>query len=220
MSYSPVQLIAIAENFSKLASDTQLKNAKKTDKKKKTDSNSAKDSKKDSKKTDPKKDKKKKSAIELLADKLEARSNKSNYYDRLISKFADEPNMSVEPEQFGPPVPNETQTPWLDSITHSTNKPVGQAAKPATRPAADPQVSKLQTLLRDKYKLTGKNGKALIVDGLMGTETNFALQSFKTEYNMPQATDAIVKDYILNPKDNRQSTYSGSVAPANTDPGY
>lgn len=74
---------------------------------------------------------------------------------------------------------------------------VRQPAEPQ-KAASDPKVRQLQAILRFTYKLTGKDGKPLAVDGVMGPNTQFALQSYKTEYNMPQATDAIAIDRVLN----------------------
>jgi len=74
-------------------------------------------------------------------------------------------------------------------------------AKKHTRPAGNSQLKQVQTNLK-AWGLTGADGKPLVLDGLMGPNTRFALQSFKTEYNMPQATDAMVMHYVLNPKQN------------------
>lgn len=71
---------------------------------------------------------------------------------------------------------------------------------PKTNPNFNQKVKDLQIKLRDVYKLTGADGKPLKVDGLMGPNTRFAIQSYKTEYNMPQATDAMAIYNIMNTK--------------------
>jgi hypothetical protein len=74
---------------------------------------------------------------------------------------------------------------------------IRQPAEPQ-KAASDPKVRQLQTILRFTYKLTGKDGKPLAVDGVIGPNTQFALQSYKTEYGMPQATDAIAMQRVLD----------------------
>jgi hypothetical protein len=76
----------------------------------------------------------------------------------------------------------------------------------------DPKVVQLQTMLNSQH-LTGADGKPLVVDGIIGKNTRFAIESFKQENNMPGASEAVAIDFILNPKDNRQSSYSGNNNP-------
>jgi peptidoglycan hydrolase-like protein with peptidoglycan-binding domain len=83
---------------------------------------------------------------------------------------------------------------------------------PAQRAAGDPQVKQVQQGL-NRLKLTGADGKPLAEDGIRGKNTNFAIQSFKTEYKMPQANDAMVMYYIINPSQNPNKGYAGGVAP-------
>lgn len=82
----------------------------------------------------------------------------------------------------------------------------GNVTTPAAAPGVggtggrrgDPEVAKIQTALRNAG-LTGADGKPLDVDGVQGKNTNFAIQSYKVEHNMPQATDQVAKYYILHP---------------------
>jgi hypothetical protein len=84
---------------------------------------------------------------------------------------------------------------------------------PAQKPAGNPQIKQVQQAL-NKMRLTGADGKPLVEDGVRGKNTNFAIQSFKTEYQMPQANDAMVMYYIVNPGQNPNKGYAGGVAPA------
>lgn len=84
----------------------------------------------------------------------------------------------------------------------------------SSKPQVDPKVRQLQSILRFTYALTGKDGKPLAVDGVMGPNTQFALQSYKTEYNMPQATDAIAMNHVLNTVSEGKTPggYAGNVS--------
>jgi hypothetical protein len=73
--------------------------------------------------------------------------------------------------------------------------------------------SKIQQAL-NQMGLKGADGKALVVDGIIGKNTNFAIQSFKTEHNMPQATDELAKYYILHPGEAPGARYSTPGTPS------
>ena len=77
----------------------------------------------------------------------------------------------------------------------------------------DPKIKQVQQAL-NKMRLTGADGKPLAEDGQRGKNTNFAIQSFKTEYQMPNATDAIVFNSILHPDSRANKGYAGGGAPA------
>lgn len=92
------------------------------------------------------------------------------------------------------------QTPATNSIPEVTitgNTP----GKGSGGVAFDPKVKQVQIAL-NKLKLPGADGKPLAEDGKLGKNTKFAIESFKTEYNMPGATDALAMYYILNPSEN------------------
>lgn len=93
--------------------------------------------------------------------------------------------------------------------------PYGREGKSLSKeapPAADPKVLQMQTAL--KYMgLKGADGKDLVLDGKSGKNTQFALKSFKQEYNMPEATDALAMHYLLHPDQNpNKKRYAESTA--------
>lgn len=95
----------------------------------------------------------------------------------------------------------------------NTGTGTGAAAKPATQRVGDPKIKKLQQILRDTYHLTGADGQPLKDDGIIGKNTRFAIESYKGEYNMPQATEAMAIYNILNTK---PGEHAGRVAGGNT----
>jgi hypothetical protein len=141
---------------------------------------------------------------------------KKSSVDSLIDKYS----QSVMPQNLMPhnhtqsnltsARPNDTPDDPNDQNGNGVGTRQPQSPAKPTIPF-DPKVKQLQTILHYTYKLTGKDGKPLQMDGKMGNNTRFALQSFKTEYGMPQAIDAVAMERVLRTESDGkpQSTYGG-----------
>lgn len=107
-----------------------------------------------------------------------------------------------------PGSPAETPAETPAAPTAPTSPTPGHAKSLSGVPYSG-DVEKAQRILRDKYHFTGADKKPLTVDGFLGNNTKFALQSFKTEYNMPDTTDGVAIYYIVNPAVNpNQARYA------------
>jgi len=85
-------------------------------------------------------------------------------------------------------------------------------ARPRGR-GGDSKIRAVQVKL-NQIGLTGADGKRLAEDGILGKNTRFAIDSYKSDFNMPKATDAMAIYNILNTS---PEEHAGRIA-ANTEP--
>jgi hypothetical protein len=84
----------------------------------------------------------------------------------------------------------------------------------APKPQKDPRIIQVQTKLK-QLNLMGADGKPLVVDGVLGRNTLYAIRSYKNEYNTPKASDqdAIRSILLTKPED-----HAGRYPTQNTEP--
>lgn len=188
MSYTPEQLLAIANNYESNASASLNKTAKKKDEKKSKkppfwmknqDLHDAKDKKstKDKPSADKSKGKKK--------EKDYKKKSTADRFDALMRKFAD-PNANWARNALNAPAAPAVQTAPETTITadeaRTTTLPeqtiVGKRPAPTQ---ALPKIPEATQTALNTLGFKGKDGKALNPDGKLGPNTQFALDAYKTK---------------------------------------
>ena len=131
--------------------------------------------------------------------------------EAMLSKYADTYNPTEQTEEDA----KAFMQPGGENRVKGPAQQYTPGQQQQQRPAGNPQIKQVQQSL-NKLKLTGADGKALVEDGIRGKNTNFAIQSFKTEYGMPQANDALVMYYIVNPGQAPNKGYAGNTSQPQT----
>lgn len=131
---------------------------------------------------------------------------------RLMNKYSQNPNpqnlANMEQSVFPEPKVNYVDvgpTPTTPNLFK--NDPHQELTYHPAKPVSNPNLVKVQTALK-QIGLAGSDGKPLTIDGIMGPNTRFALQSFKRQYGMDNTTDQIAMSYLLNPQKLKENGFT------------